>query len=48
MSSETKRDQIKEEKMHYKFVIRNYQMRWREKMPIMKKKDKNKDKNMEE
>jgi hypothetical protein len=44
MSSETKRDQIKEEKMHYKFVIRNYQMRWREKMPIMK----NKDKNMEE
>jgi hypothetical protein len=41
MSSETKRDQIKEEKMNYKFVIRNYQMRWREKMPIMKKKDKN-------
>jgi hypothetical protein len=41
MSSETKRDQIKEEKMNYMFVIRNYQMRWREKMPIMKKKDKN-------
>jgi hypothetical protein len=48
MSSETKRDQIKEEKMNYKFVIRNYQMRWREKMSIMKKKDEKKDKNMEE
>jgi hypothetical protein len=32
--------------MNYRFVIRNYHMRWREKIPIVKKKKK--DKKMEE